>query len=250
MTTPAKERYADPSEHYACVQAVLAGDDLTVFQKKRVLTSMAEKAKLSTPERNGEPDATGERPPPLDAMHAAQAELGEAQALPDQDTAEATQDERIRHVVVALSADPDGDRAVLDAARTVAELTPVQLHFVSVVVPLPGAAALGGLAPGAPAAIVSPHADQEHLDAAIEARRAALSDVAVSETHGNHDLQVRMGLIDDEILATAREVDASLIVVGSSERSWLEGLLSVDVARQVIGKAVCPVLVVPERTGA
>lgn len=140
------------------------------------------------------------------------------QSHPDQGSAEATHTTKTRHVVVALSGDAEADDAVQDDALTVAELMSVRLQYENVIPPLPDPAALGGLAPGAPA-VVPAYADQEHLDAAIEKRRKVLSEIAASSENGDPNLQVRIGLIDDEILTAADEVGASLIIVGSSERS-------------------------------
>ncbi len=169
-----------------------------------------------------------------------------SEATPAHESAEASQTAPVRHVIVALSGEAEADRLVQDVAQMVAELTPAHLHYVSVVPPLPDPAAFVGFPPGAPA-VVPAQLDPDHLDATIETRRNLLAEIAGSAGPVAHDIMVRTGIVDAEILAAADEVGASLIVVGSGERSWLEGLFSTDVAQQVITKAMCPVLVMPER---
>jgi len=61
---------------------------------------------------------------------------------------------------------------------------------------------------------------------------------------GSVTVLVRRGRRVQHILAAAREVDADLIVVGSSRRSGLRGLLRMGVADAVLREARCPVLVV------
>jgi nucleotide-binding universal stress UspA family protein len=60
------------------------------------------------------------------------------------------------------------------------------------------------------------------------------------------EIEVRSGQIEDVIVAYADENDADLIVVGSANRSWLETLFDISIARKVTKSAPCPVLVVPE----
>lgn len=48
------------------------------------------------------------------------------------------------------------------------------------------------------------------------------------------------------LLATAREVDATLIVLGLHQRSWLAKRVLGSTAREVVLAAPCPVLVVPD----
>jgi nucleotide-binding universal stress UspA family protein len=50
----------------------------------------------------------------------------------------------------------------------------------------------------------------------------------------------------DVILEVAREVDASLIVLGLHQRSWLARRVLGSTARSVVLAAPCPVLVVPD----
>jgi uncharacterized protein len=58
------------------------------------------------------------------------------------------------------------------------------------------------------------------------------------------DSEVRVGLPDEAIVATANARGADLIVMGSHGRSGLERLLVGSVSERVIGRTVCPVLVV------
>lgn len=50
----------------------------------------------------------------------------------------------------------------------------------------------------------------------------------------------------DIILAVAREVDASLIVLGLHQRSWIAKRVLGSTARSIVLAAPCPVLIVPD----
>ena len=173
-----------------------------------------------------------------------------ADAALGDEISEESQIAQFRHVIVALSGEAEVDRLVHDVAQQVACLMPVDLHYVSVVSPLTGPAAVGGIAPGA-LAVMPSHLDQEDLDAAIDTRRKVIAEFARSGSASMaHDVVVRTGAVDEEIAAAADEIGASLIVVGSGERSWLEDLFCTDVAHLIIARATCPVMVIPERSGS
>ena len=57
----------------------------------------------------------------------------------------------------------------------------------------------------------------------------------------------QVGHVRDEILSTAAEWAADLIVMGSNGRTGFEHFISGSVSESVIRKATCPVLVVPNK---
>ncbi len=79
-------------------------------------------------------------------------------------------------------------------------------------------------------------ASKEALDAALAERRGR----GVSLTG-----MVREGHARDEILAVAKEIGASMLVVGTHGRKGLERALLGSVAERIVRTAPCPVLVVP-----
>lgn len=82
-------------------------------------------------------------------------------------------------------------------------------------------------------------ADERNLDAVTAHLKAR--GVANSVRHVTDDAPP-----SDVILDIAREVDASLIVLGLHQRSWLAKRLLGSTARSVVMGAPCPVLVVPD----
>lgn len=55
----------------------------------------------------------------------------------------------------------------------------------------------------------------------------------------------RAGSIRDEILATAKEWSADLIIMGTNGRTGFDHFLSGSIAEGVLRKSTCPVLVIP-----
>jgi nucleotide-binding universal stress UspA family protein len=93
-----------------------------------------------------------------------------------------------------------------------------------------------------PVTVVSVAADERLQD---DARKQSQRVKDLLEKSGvAAESQVRIGLPDEAIVATARERGADLIVMGSHGRSGLERLLVGSVSERVIGRAECPVLVV------
>ncbi len=59
----------------------------------------------------------------------------------------------------------------------------------------------------------------------------------------------RIGRVADEIVYAAHKHHADEIVIGTSRRSWLRGLLMGSVALQVLRRSDLPVVAVPTSTG-
>lgn len=63
----------------------------------------------------------------------------------------------------------------------------------------------------------------------------------------DHDSHVVTGIPSDEIVAKAKEIDASLIVLGTHGRTGLDHILFGSTAERVVRYAPCPVLTVRQR---
>ncbi len=87
--------------------------------------------------------------------------------------------------------------------------------------------------------VVPTAADQRNLDAVAADLRADGISNSLRQVH-NDDPPA------DVILGVARELDASLIVLGLHQRSWLAKRALGSTARSVVLGASCPVLVVPD----
>lgn len=57
----------------------------------------------------------------------------------------------------------------------------------------------------------------------------------------------RIGRPKDEILATAEECDADLIILGTHGRTGFDHFISGSVSESVARKATCPVLIIPNK---
>jgi nucleotide-binding universal stress UspA family protein len=86
-------------------------------------------------------------------------------------------------------------------------------------------------------------ATDEHLrgDADALAKRIQTQ---MAEAGVKADVDVRVGLPDEGIVACAKERDADLIIMGSHSRTGLDRLLIGSISERVIGRAECPVMVV------
>jgi nucleotide-binding universal stress UspA family protein len=136
-------------------------------------------------------------------------------------------------ILVAIDESPFAAKA-LDAGAHLARLTGAQVALVFVVDPRGAAAPEGGPPP----------------DVVLESLRAEGKALLVS-AEGKAGFPskpwhfLRDGRPAEEILATAREWDATFIVIGTHGRSGLTRLLMGSTAEAVLRHAPCPVLIVP-----
>lgn len=90
-------------------------------------------------------------------------------------------------------------------------------------------------------------AEIAHISEAAKAALARLSDAERSEV-GTVTHHVRRGRAASEIAACARNLDATLLVVGSHGHTGLERALLGSVAERVTRLADCPVVVIKQRS--
>lgn len=154
-------------------------------------------------------------------------------------------------IISALSGESDRDCKIVEMAASVAQLSGGEVTFVSVVVPSldPAHYALGAPMGGV---LEAPPETEDELKGRMDARRTNIRETLAKAgaTPSSYDLEVRHGRLDDELLRAADERRADLVVVGSHERSWIEGLFSSTTAQQVADFSKCPVLIVPEHEHA
>lgn len=87
--------------------------------------------------------------------------------------------------------------------------------------------------------------EEQLQDRHRETARKALTDVAEDLLPGREvDCVVRQGVDHEEIVALAREIDASLIVMGMHGHGFLVHALAGSTTERVLHHAPCPVLVV------
>lgn len=82
------------------------------------------------------------------------------------------------------------------------------------------------------------------LDEAYAREEAAGRSVASQQAPPGADIEVTFGETVDAISVAAEEVDADLIVVGSTDKGFLQRLFSGSVSEELVRKAPRPVLVV------
>ena len=246
MKTYIKERCSNPRAYYKSAQDVLDDDVLKPSEKEFVLKSMAAEAELFADEEAETAFDVGEQPPTIWAIHSALSELGQPHGFPETTGADSARTGDVQHVIAAMSGNSDVDLAVDGAARRVAQLTGARIQYVSVVPNATAPVAHGTLTAVVPTMGAS-DAGFRRVEAEADARKKILHEfIERNSAPNNCAIDVKIGFADEEILKAADECNASLIIVGSGEHTWLEGILSSDVARQVSKKATCPVLVIPE----
>lgn len=246
MKTYVKERCTNPRAFYQTAQDVIEDDVLGPSEKELALKTMAAQVDLIDDVEDDEVLMVGDHPPELLAIHNALSDLGEPHGFSDQGSAKQSGTEDIDHIVAAYSGNSEVDKPVCEAVRKVAEITGAHVHFVNVITHVTDPAKYGALGPVG-SATVAPHVGIRDLDTERAQREEEFAEFArLCALPKAHSFEVRIGTVDDEIIKAADEGAASLIVVGSGDKTWQDGILSADVAREVTSKAKRPVLVVPQ----
>ncbi len=83
-------------------------------------------------------------------------------------------------------------------------------------------------------------------------KEASLKYLDTSKKHlGDKTIQtlVKEGDFADSILATAKEIHADIIVVGSHSRKWLENIVMGSVTEKVLHHTSMPLFIVPTKKG-
>lgn len=250
MNPYAKQRCTNPRIYYQTTQDVLDDDALTSSEKELALKTMAAQMELLDDKVSEPVTSGGHHAPTVSAIEDALSDLGESHGFPEPAGRRVTDAKGIEHIVAAVSGHSDVDTEVCRAARKLSEITRAHVHFVSVIGNVSDPADFGAFA-SVGAAAVAPQIGIRRLDDERAKRRNEFAELACScALPDAYSFEVRTGLLDDEIIKVAKDRDASLIIVGLDEKTWLDSILSSDVACDVSTKADRPVLVVPKGSAA
>lgn len=74
-----------------------------------------------------------------------------------------------------------------------------------------------------------------------------LEKIKEQEGLDNADVEIREGDFADEILQTAKETDADIVVLGSHSRRGIDKILMGSVAQKVLHKSEIPIYIIPIR---
>lgn len=156
----------------------------------------------------------------------------------------------LRHVLVCMSVDLPHGRAALRPAVAIAAATGAEVDVLHV------RSQVASTVDPTPGRQTTPGPDPDAHDAARAAQAAA-------ERRGLHDVaaefaardvparvQVRRGLVVEEIAAAARQLQADLVVLGAHARPGIAAHLLANVTEQVAGELDRPVLVIREARDA
>ena len=246
MTHYARERIATPVYFFESPDEVLEDDKLSRDQKEKVLKSMAVDAEQvidATSEGMKSPDQAYK----ADDLRRALSKLSEIKQEDTNVTERPQQTEagRFKQIVVVTTVSQDLNRVVLDHALDLSDMSGGEVSLLNVVPTEIDAVGPATAVPMAGTAqVVS--VDQSEI---LEDRKKLLKELRDASGAGETvDIDVRSGPIEEEIVTYAETRGADVIVVGSPNRSWLEGLFKPAMDRRVAKSAPCPVLVVPEPT--
>ncbi|MEM9010626.1 MAG: universal stress protein [Pseudomonadota bacterium] len=243
MTRYALKRIANPAHFFDAPDDVLEDDKLTAEEKEKVLQSMAADAEQMV-EATAEGMEGPERTFNAEDLRRALARLSEAKeqtgssSNPLENAAR-----RFRQIVVVTTVNQDLNRVVLELALDLSDMSGGTVSILNVVPPnTDGVGAAVGMPMAGTAGVVN--VDRTEI---LQHRKKLLKELRdVIGADDTLEIEVRIGQIEEEIVGYAEQVNADAIVVGSPNRSWLEGLFDSAIDRSVTKFAPCPVLVVPE----
>ena len=92
-----------------------------------------------------------------------------------------------------------------------------------------------------------PHISFEQLEKEIEAGATTMMEKFCHERLGNfsaYETSIVSGIPYEEILRKAKDIDASLIVLGTHGRTGIDHIIFGSTAERVVRAAVCPVLTI------
>ena len=92
-----------------------------------------------------------------------------------------------------------------------------------------------------------PHISFEQLEKEIEAGATTMMEKFCNERLGNfsaYETSIVSGIPYEEILRKAKEIDASLIVLGTHGRTGIDHIIFGSTAERVVRTAACPVLTI------
>ena len=151
---------------------------------------------------------------------------------------------RFQEIIAVMTANSQLNDVVLELAIDLSRLSKGAVSLLSVVPPTMNDA--GSAAAGMPmvAPVAVPSLD---TSAVLQDRKRLLTELRAGKSKGETmRIEVRSGEVELEIVDFAEKAGADVIIVGSPDRSWLEGFFDPPIDRSVVKAAPCPVFVVPE----
>jgi universal stress protein E len=152
-----------------------------------------------------------------------------------------------KNPVVIAAVDPfhaharpaDLDTRLVDTGGRFAKLLRGSLHVFHAYMPLMSVEPM----PGAPPIMLPPEAEEAHREVITH----TVEDLATAAGVPSRRCHVCMGGVAEELAATARRLDADLVVMGAVSRSALARLFIGSAAERVLDRLSCDVLVVKPR---
>ena len=158
-----------------------------------------------------------------------------------------TKTNKMKKVLIALDYNPTAQK-VAEVGFSVAKSMNAEVKLLHVITD-PVFYATSGYSPimGFPGFVnVSPL----QLSSVQGLKEASLKFLEASKKHlGDKTIQtiVKEGDFADSILATAKELEADVIVIGSHSRKWLENVVMGSVTEKVLHNTLIPLLIVPTK---
>ena len=242
----AKKRCADPSAFYTSAEDILKDQNLSESEKEHVLKSLAVDVELLSASYV-EDSVKGEHPPDAQQITTALGRLREETNQFQRNVTDLDMLEKrsgvFSRIVVALSGETNLDEKVVQFASAISQMTGGTTAFVSVVQPITVTGGFGASIPITDATI-----DPTSTETESQQREDLMRDLVQSVCGRStpYQLEVRSGFVDEEIHAVALERNADLIIVGTHDRNWIEGLLSPKTSEQIAERTNRPILIVPE----
>lgn len=243
MNRYAQQRIANPVYFFEKPDEVLQDANLEPVEKEQVLQSMAVDAEELV-------DGTDQSVDGLEPTYKAEdlrlalEKLSVAKNhVPYDHETQQNMATRFRQIVVVTTANQNLNCAALEHALYISDMSGGTVSLLNVVPPtIEGVGSATALPMSGAAPVVN--VDDTEI---IEDRRKLLAELRNAlSVNEEVEIEVRSGHIEEEIVGYAEKVDADTIVVGSPNRSWLEGLFNPSIDHRVTKFAPCPVLVVPE----
>ncbi|MFT4742943.1 MAG: nucleotide-binding universal stress UspA family protein [Yoonia sp.] len=241
MTFYAKMRITNPTPFYETPEHVLKDGKLSRDDKEKVLRSMVLDAEQMV-------EATAEGligGIPAYSTKDLQSALIQLELIKEPESLDGPSrpNTRFRRIMVVTTADQDLNSKIAEVAYDMAEGAGGKVYLLNVVsTELEGV----GLAAASPFGTSVPLVAIDNTQI-IEDRSQQLAELRVENGSGvETEIEVRGGQIEHVIGDYANDCNADVIVVGSPNRSWLEGLFDPSLFSRASRSAPCPVLVVPE----
>ncbi|APX10513.1 universal stress protein [Tateyamaria omphalii] len=243
MTRYAQQRIANPVYFFDAPDEVLKDDNLSLEEKEKVLQSMAVDAEQlidATAEGMESPNQTYK----AEDLRLALEKLSKTKenAVLSKDAIQNTA-QRFKRILVVTTSSQDLNRVVLDHALDLANLSGGDVSLLSVV---PSDVEAVGPATALPMAGTAQVVSVDNSEVIADRKKLLAELCDTCRTGETIEIEIRSGPIEDELVVYAETWKADLIVVGSPNRSWLEGVFNPALDRHVTKLAPCPVLVVPE----